>query len=108
MCTFVASAPTSPRDMLAMKDRKTDYESTGNSNYLGNKGEHTSRKDTMTSRTSFSVKPDQIYIVSKTRLIRSSVFLSVQIRSLLGLQQYKEGLTCHPRMIGNTTRYIIS
>uniref|UniRef100_A0A3P8X2X4 Catenin (cadherin-associated protein), delta 2b n=1 Tax=Cynoglossus semilaevis TaxID=244447 RepID=A0A3P8X2X4_CYNSE len=47
-----ASAPTSPRDMLAMKDRKTDYESTGNSNYLGNKGEHTSRKDTMTNQIS--------------------------------------------------------
>lgn len=41
-----ASAPASPRDMLALKDRK-DYETTGNAGYHGNKGEHTSRKDAM-------------------------------------------------------------
>uniref|UniRef100_A0A673LBU7 Catenin delta-2-like n=1 Tax=Sinocyclocheilus rhinocerous TaxID=307959 RepID=A0A673LBU7_9TELE len=43
-----ASAPTSPREMMSLKERKTDYESTGtNSGYHGNKGEHTSRKDAM-------------------------------------------------------------
>uniref|UniRef100_A0A8C8J1V2 Catenin delta-2-like n=1 Tax=Oncorhynchus tshawytscha TaxID=74940 RepID=A0A8C8J1V2_ONCTS len=43
-----ASAPASPREMISLKERKTDYESTGTSaSYHGNKGEHTSRKDTM-------------------------------------------------------------
>ncbi|XP_041101875.1 catenin delta-2-like isoform X3 [Polyodon spathula] len=43
-----ASAPASPREMVSLKERKTDYESTGtNASYHGNKGEHTSRKDTM-------------------------------------------------------------
>ncbi|XP_061095688.1 catenin delta-2-like isoform X2 [Conger conger] len=42
-----ASAPASPREMISLKERKTDYESTGtNASYHGNKGEHTSRKDT--------------------------------------------------------------
>uniref|UniRef100_A0A8C3LLY6 Catenin delta 2 n=1 Tax=Chrysolophus pictus TaxID=9089 RepID=A0A8C3LLY6_CHRPC len=44
-----ASAPASPREMISLKERKTDYESTGtNATYHGSKGEHTSRKDTMT------------------------------------------------------------
>nr|XP_043877059.1 catenin delta-2b isoform X8 [Solea senegalensis] len=47
-----ASAPASPRDMLPMKERKADYESTGNSSYHSNKGEHTSRKDAMTTQIS--------------------------------------------------------
>ena len=35
--------------MISLKERKTDYESTGsNATYHGTKGEHTSRKDTMT------------------------------------------------------------
>ncbi|XP_056148702.1 catenin delta-2b isoform X2 [Lampris incognitus] len=42
-----ASAPASPREMMALKERKTDYDSTGNASYHGNKGEHTSRKDAM-------------------------------------------------------------
>ncbi|NXU52371.1 CTND2 protein, partial [Turnix velox] len=46
-----ASAPASPREMISLKERKTDYESTGtNITYHGNKGEHTSRKDTMTAQ----------------------------------------------------------
>ncbi|XP_048695555.2 catenin delta-2 isoform X4 [Caretta caretta] len=46
-----ASAPASPREMISLKERKTDYESTGtNVAYHGNKGEHTSRKDTMTAQ----------------------------------------------------------
>ncbi|MGH0142933.1 UNVERIFIED_CONTAM: hypothetical protein FKN15_030508 [Acipenser sinensis] len=46
-----ASAPASPREMISLKERKTDYESTGtNASYHGNKGEHTSRKDTMAGR----------------------------------------------------------
>ncbi|XP_068197272.1 catenin delta-2b isoform X9 [Antennarius striatus] len=47
-----ASAPASPREMMALKERKTDYESTGNASYHGNKGEHTSRKDAMTGQIS--------------------------------------------------------
>ncbi|XP_068604433.1 catenin delta-2-like isoform X4 [Brachionichthys hirsutus] len=47
-----ASAPASPREMVALKERKADYESTGNASYHGNKGEHTSRKDTMTGQIS--------------------------------------------------------
>ncbi|XP_036072394.1 catenin delta-2b isoform X5 [Oryzias melastigma] len=42
-----ASAPASPREMMALKERKADYEATGNASYHGNKGEHTSRKDAM-------------------------------------------------------------
>ncbi|XP_030075393.1 catenin delta-2-like [Microcaecilia unicolor] len=46
-----ASAPASPRETISMKERKMDYESTGaNATYHGNKGEHTSRKDTMTAQ----------------------------------------------------------
>nr|XP_036880952.1 catenin delta-2 [Manis javanica] len=45
-----ASAPASPREMISLKERKTDYESTGSSaTYHGAKGEHTSRKDTATA-----------------------------------------------------------
>ncbi|XP_052403939.1 catenin delta-2-like isoform X6 [Carassius gibelio] len=48
-----ASAPTSPREMMSLKERKTEYESTGtNSGYHGNKGEHTSRKDAMAAQIS--------------------------------------------------------
>ncbi|XP_053186325.1 catenin delta-2b isoform X2 [Scomber japonicus] len=47
-----ASAPASPREMMALKERKGDYELTGNATYHGNKGEHTSRKDTMTGQIS--------------------------------------------------------
>lgn len=40
--------------MISLKERKTDYESTGsNATYHGTKGEHTSRKDTMTGELSF-------------------------------------------------------
>uniref|UniRef100_A0A673AW81 Catenin (cadherin-associated protein), delta 2b n=1 Tax=Sphaeramia orbicularis TaxID=375764 RepID=A0A673AW81_9TELE len=46
-----ASAPASPREMMALKERKADYESTGNASYHSNKGEHTSRKDAMTGRS---------------------------------------------------------
>lgn len=45
-----ASAPASPRDMMALKERKKDYELTGNATYRGNKGEHTSRKDAAMGR----------------------------------------------------------
>ncbi|XP_052598980.1 catenin delta-2 isoform X1 [Peromyscus californicus insignis] len=46
-----ASAPASPREMISLKERKTDYESTGNNaTYHGTKGEHTSRKDAMTAQ----------------------------------------------------------
>uniref|UniRef100_A0A3B4Z6W0 Catenin delta 2 n=1 Tax=Stegastes partitus TaxID=144197 RepID=A0A3B4Z6W0_9TELE len=47
-----ASAPASPREMMALKERKADYESTGNASYHGSKGEHTSRKDAMTGQIS--------------------------------------------------------
>ncbi|KAK6293018.1 hypothetical protein J4Q44_G00365190 [Coregonus suidteri] len=43
-----ASAPASPREMMSMKDRKPEYDSTAtNAGFHSNKGEHTSRKDTM-------------------------------------------------------------
>ncbi|XP_031710642.1 catenin delta-2b isoform X1 [Anarrhichthys ocellatus] len=47
-----ASAPASPREMMALKERKADYESTGNASYHGSKGEHTSRKDAMMGQLS--------------------------------------------------------
>ncbi|XP_051989459.1 catenin delta-2-like isoform X2 [Xyrauchen texanus] len=48
-----ASAPTSPREMMSLKERKIDYESAGmNSGYHGDKGEHTSRKDAMAAQIS--------------------------------------------------------
>ncbi|XP_075068820.1 catenin delta-2 isoform X7 [Mixophyes fleayi] len=47
-----ASAPASPREMISLKERKVDYESAGsNATY---KGEHTSRKDTMTAQNAGS------------------------------------------------------
>lgn len=50
---YIASAPASPREMISLKERKTDYESTGNNaTYHGTKGEHTSRKDAMTGKHS--------------------------------------------------------
>uniref|UniRef100_A0A673WY01 Catenin (cadherin-associated protein), delta 2b n=1 Tax=Salmo trutta TaxID=8032 RepID=A0A673WY01_SALTR len=50
-----ASAPASPREMISIKERKTDYESTGtNASYHGNKGEHTSRKDAMAASRPYS------------------------------------------------------
>lgn len=50
---YAASAPASPREMISLKERKTDYESTGsNATYHGTKGEHTSRKDAMAGELS--------------------------------------------------------
>ncbi|XP_069814661.1 catenin delta-2 [Dendropsophus ebraccatus] len=44
-----ASAPASPREVIGLKEKKVDYESAGsNATY---KGEHTSRKDTITAPT---------------------------------------------------------
>uniref|UniRef100_A0A2K5EXE9 Catenin delta 2 n=1 Tax=Aotus nancymaae TaxID=37293 RepID=A0A2K5EXE9_AOTNA len=46
-----ASAPASPREMISLKERKTDYECAGsNATYHGAKGEHISRKDAMTAQ----------------------------------------------------------
>uniref|UniRef100_A0A4W6E779 Catenin (cadherin-associated protein), delta 2b n=1 Tax=Lates calcarifer TaxID=8187 RepID=A0A4W6E779_LATCA len=56
-----ASAPASPREMMALKERKADYESTGNASYHGNKGEHTSRKDAMTKEHTVSPTDDLKY-----------------------------------------------
>jgi len=54
---IAASAPASPREMISLKDRKSDYDSTGtNAGYHGNKGEHTSRKDTMAGGSNFKRK----------------------------------------------------
>uniref|UniRef100_A0A8D3AYB5 Catenin delta-2-like n=1 Tax=Scophthalmus maximus TaxID=52904 RepID=A0A8D3AYB5_SCOMX len=63
-----ASAPASPREMMALKERKADYESTGNASYHGNKGEHTSRKDAMTSRNFHTacLTPNHTLTYSKT------------------------------------------
>ncbi|KAM9552826.1 catenin delta-2-like [Salvelinus alpinus] len=42
------SAPASPREMMSMKDRKPENDSTAtNAGFHSNKGEHTSRKDAM-------------------------------------------------------------
>ncbi|XP_056376103.1 catenin delta-2 isoform X2 [Hyla sarda] len=41
-----ASAPASPREVIGMKEKKVDYEAGSNATY---KGEHTSRKDTITA-----------------------------------------------------------
>lgn len=57
---YIASAPASPREMISLKERKTDYESTGNNaTYHGTKGEHTSRKDAMTGEHSHALDQDQ-------------------------------------------------
>lgn len=48
VCVCVASAPASPREMMSLKERKMDYDSTAtNAGFHSNKGEHTSRKDGM-------------------------------------------------------------
>nr|DBA24720.1 TPA: hypothetical protein GDO54_012340 [Pyxicephalus adspersus] len=47
-----ASAPASPREIVSLKEKKADFESTGsNATY---KGEHKSRKDTMTDQNTGS------------------------------------------------------
>ena len=47
-CVRAASAPASPREMMSLKERKMDYDSTAtNAGFHSNKGEHTSRKDGM-------------------------------------------------------------
>ncbi|XP_075683015.1 catenin delta-2 isoform X2 [Rhinoderma darwinii] len=62
-----ASAPASPREVIGLKEKKVDYESAGsNATY---KGEHTSRKDTITApnpgtstiyRNSFGATADDV------------------------------------------------
>ncbi|XP_067857201.1 catenin delta-2-like isoform X2 [Heptranchias perlo] len=48
-----ASAPASPREVINLKERKSDYDTTGtNSGYHGSKGEHVSRKDTLPAQLS--------------------------------------------------------
>ncbi|XP_068199925.1 catenin delta-2 isoform X4 [Antennarius striatus] len=48
-----ASAPASPREMMNLKERKMDYDSTAtNAGFHSNKGEHTSRKDGMAVQVS--------------------------------------------------------
>ncbi|XP_024135471.1 catenin delta-2 isoform X1 [Oryzias melastigma] len=48
-----ASAPASPREMMSLKERKMDYDSTAtNAGFHGNKGEHASRKDGMAVQVS--------------------------------------------------------
>ncbi|XP_062842063.1 catenin delta-2-like [Trichomycterus rosablanca] len=48
-----ASAPASPREMISLKERKTDYDSTGtNVSFHGNKGEQASRKDATAAQVS--------------------------------------------------------
>ncbi|KAK6299549.1 hypothetical protein J4Q44_G00295820 [Coregonus suidteri] len=47
------SAPASPREMMSMKERKAEYDSTAtNAGFHDNKGEHTSRKETMAVKIS--------------------------------------------------------
>ncbi|XP_040287674.1 LOW QUALITY PROTEIN: catenin delta-2 [Bufo bufo] len=47
-----ASAPASPREVIGLKEKKVEYETTGsNATY---KGEHTSRKDTITATSTGS------------------------------------------------------
>ncbi len=63
---FLVSAPTSPRDMMSLKERKTDYESTGTiSGYHGNKGEHTSRKDAMAGKAAVEDQSFHIWLTDK-------------------------------------------
>ncbi|XP_069469862.1 catenin delta-2 isoform X5 [Ambystoma mexicanum] len=45
-----ASAPASPRETISLKERKPDYESSAANATYGSKGEHTSRKDTLTAQ----------------------------------------------------------
>jgi len=61
LSSFLASAPTSPREMMSLKERKIDYETTGtNSGYHGNKGEHTSRKDAMAGKAAVRSPPSGV------------------------------------------------
>uniref|UniRef100_A0A8C7GB79 Catenin delta 2 n=1 Tax=Oncorhynchus kisutch TaxID=8019 RepID=A0A8C7GB79_ONCKI len=54
------SAPASPREMMSMKERKTEYDSTAtNAGFHDNKGEHTSRKDTMAGVSASDWEPYQ-------------------------------------------------
>uniref|UniRef100_A0A673B6T8 Catenin delta 2 n=1 Tax=Sphaeramia orbicularis TaxID=375764 RepID=A0A673B6T8_9TELE len=53
-----ASAPASPREMMSLKERKMDYDSTAtNAGFHSNKGEHTSRKDGMAGASAIPQTP---------------------------------------------------
>ncbi|KAG8442618.1 hypothetical protein GDO86_011414 [Hymenochirus boettgeri] len=91
-----ASAPASPREMISLKERKTDYESTGsNATY---KGEHTSRKDAMTAqnsgtstlyRNSYGTPADDI----KQNQVASIVLSLPEDRSRVGVSGPETSLT---------------
>ncbi|MEQ2171772.1 Catenin delta-2 [Goodea atripinnis] len=76
-----ASAPASPREMMALKERKADYESTGNASFHGNKGEHTSRKDAMTGRNSILCVCHNVTVPLCGKGFRKKVSLHVSVSS---------------------------
>uniref|UniRef100_H3C4Q8 Catenin (cadherin-associated protein), delta 2b n=1 Tax=Tetraodon nigroviridis TaxID=99883 RepID=H3C4Q8_TETNG len=91
-----ASAPASPRDMMALKERKAEYETTGNANY--HKGEHTSRKDAMTG----SSLPSELTVMLPTSVVckesrkRNTIILwSHQVLNFLS-QVSSQGLPSEP------------
>uniref|UniRef100_A0A3B4TIU7 Catenin delta 2 n=1 Tax=Seriola dumerili TaxID=41447 RepID=A0A3B4TIU7_SERDU len=68
-----ASAPASPREMMSLKERKMDYDSTAtNAGFHSNKGEHTSRKDGMAVSCGTSTLFRNSYLTYSTNQPQSS------------------------------------
>lgn len=83
-CACVASAPASPREMMSLKERKMDYDSTAtNAGFHSNKGEHTSRKDGMAGVS--------VYVMERQR--RMKLFCCIPRFHFLSLLSYFDFLS---------------
>uniref|UniRef100_A0A8D3CNJ2 Catenin delta 2 n=1 Tax=Scophthalmus maximus TaxID=52904 RepID=A0A8D3CNJ2_SCOMX len=82
-----ASAPASPREMMSLKERKMDYDSTAtNAGFHSNKGEHTSRKDGMAVSCGTSTLFRNSYLTAIDDIKQNQVSLSKYLRMHLGLK----------------------
>uniref|UniRef100_A0A8D3BC00 Catenin delta 2 n=1 Tax=Scophthalmus maximus TaxID=52904 RepID=A0A8D3BC00_SCOMX len=83
-----ASAPASPREMMSLKERKMDYDSTAtNAGFHSNKGEHTSRKDGMAVSCGTSTLFRNSYLTAIDDIKQNQVTgLSKYLRMHLGLK----------------------
>uniref|UniRef100_A0A8C9XVG3 Catenin (cadherin-associated protein), delta 2b n=1 Tax=Sander lucioperca TaxID=283035 RepID=A0A8C9XVG3_SANLU len=74
-----ASAPASPREMMSLKERKMDYDSTAtNAGFHSNKGEHTSRKDGMAVSCGTSTLFRNSYLTSSDDIKQNQVQAQAQ------------------------------
>ncbi|XP_061660633.1 catenin delta-2 isoform X3 [Syngnathoides biaculeatus] len=73
-----ASAPASPREMMSLKERKLDYDSTAtNAGFHSSKGEHTSRKDAMAVSCGTSTLFRNSYLTASDDIKPNQIFQEV-------------------------------